>query len=328
MTLDNANQLVKGNQVKVGGVPVGSVSKIELADDGRARIELTINDDGLKPLHQRHARDRPLDVAVRHRQPLRRAAARPDDEPEIADGGSIPAEGVHGEVDLDEVLNTLDPDVQKDLRIGGRASSAARSTREAGQGPERGHPRAEPGAVPGRADRAGGAARPGAVRALPHPVGRRGVRRRHARRPHPAARGQHARDARRGRRAGPRTSSRRCGSCRRRCARPTPRWSTCAARSATCARPCGWPSRSRRSLTDFLVDLQPTARLARPVVGDLRATIDSPGRERPDRRAARPRAGRATRACPRSGRRCRRSRTCCRSCASCGRTRPTWSAAC
>jgi ABC-type transporter Mla subunit MlaD len=51
MTLDNANQLVKGNQVKVGGVPVGSVSKIALADDGRARIELTIDDDGLDPLH-------------------------------------------------------------------------------------------------------------------------------------------------------------------------------------------------------------------------------------------------------------------------------------
>ena len=75
MTLDNANQLVEGNQVKVGGVPVGSVAKIGLADDGRARIELSIKDDGPAAARARHPRDGALDVAVGHRQPLRRAAA-------------------------------------------------------------------------------------------------------------------------------------------------------------------------------------------------------------------------------------------------------------
>ena len=46
----NANQLVKGNQVNVGGVSVGEVSKIVLTDDGRARIELAIKDGDLDPL--------------------------------------------------------------------------------------------------------------------------------------------------------------------------------------------------------------------------------------------------------------------------------------
>jgi len=116
MTLENANQLVRGNHVKVGGVPVGSVSKIELADDGRARIELTIDDKGLQPLYKgTHATVRQASLSgIANRY----VALQPGPEkgPEIADGGEIPSQGVEGNVDLDELLNTLDPAVQKDLR--------------------------------------------------------------------------------------------------------------------------------------------------------------------------------------------------------------------
>lgn len=125
MTLANANQLVKGNQVKVGGVPVGSVSKIELADDGRARIELSINKDGPRPLHtgtQATVRSTSLSgISNRYVALL----PGPKDEPKIDDGGSIPGEGVHGEVDLDEVLNTLDPALQSDLRLAVRELGGA-----------------------------------------------------------------------------------------------------------------------------------------------------------------------------------------------------------
>src|SRR4051794_41697415 len=51
LTLDNASQLVDGNQVKVGGVAVGSVESIELTDDGGARVKLSIDDDTVTPLH-------------------------------------------------------------------------------------------------------------------------------------------------------------------------------------------------------------------------------------------------------------------------------------
>ena len=46
----NAGQLVKGNQVQVGGRPIGAVSKISLTDDGLAQIEIKL--DELKPLHE------------------------------------------------------------------------------------------------------------------------------------------------------------------------------------------------------------------------------------------------------------------------------------
>jgi phospholipid/cholesterol/gamma-HCH transport system substrate-binding protein len=51
MTVSNASQLVKGDQVKVGGVPVGKVSSIGLADDGRAHLVLSLRDNALTPLH-------------------------------------------------------------------------------------------------------------------------------------------------------------------------------------------------------------------------------------------------------------------------------------
>src|SRR5919198_4582258 len=47
----DAGQLTKGNQVKVGGVAVGSVDDIKLIDDGRkAEVDLSIN-GSQAPLH-------------------------------------------------------------------------------------------------------------------------------------------------------------------------------------------------------------------------------------------------------------------------------------
>jgi phospholipid/cholesterol/gamma-HCH transport system substrate-binding protein len=125
MTLDNANQLVKGNQVKVGGVPVGSVTKIALVDDGRARIDLKIDADDLSPLH--HGTRATIRSTSLSGISNRYIALQPgpSNEREIADGGEIPAEGVQGEVDLDEVLNTLDPNVQSDLRLAVRQLGVA-----------------------------------------------------------------------------------------------------------------------------------------------------------------------------------------------------------
>src|SRR6185437_1241904 len=45
-----AGQLVRGDQVQVGGVPVGSVTEIELTPDDRAKITIHV-DGSLTPLH-------------------------------------------------------------------------------------------------------------------------------------------------------------------------------------------------------------------------------------------------------------------------------------
>ena len=114
--LANAGQLVTGNEVKVGGVPVGIVEEIDLTDRARARIELSISDDELTPVH------RGTTATVRASS-LSGIANRyialdlgPNDAPEIEDGGEIPAEDGQVAVDLDQVLNALDPDTVEDLR--------------------------------------------------------------------------------------------------------------------------------------------------------------------------------------------------------------------
>lgn len=121
--LPNAGQLVNGNEVKVGGVPVGLVEDIDLTDDARARIELSVSDDELTPLHRGT-------VATVRASSLSGIANKyvalelgPNDAPEIEDGGAIPAEDARAIVDLDQVLNTLDPSTQADLRAATRASA-------------------------------------------------------------------------------------------------------------------------------------------------------------------------------------------------------------
>jgi phospholipid/cholesterol/gamma-HCH transport system substrate-binding protein len=115
-TFENASQLVGGDQVKVGGVSVGSVSGLALDDHARARVTLTIDDGDLAPLHQGSR------VEVRS-VGLASIAGRyvalspgPNNRPKIADGGEIPADSTQSEVDLDTVLNSLDPRTIGDLR--------------------------------------------------------------------------------------------------------------------------------------------------------------------------------------------------------------------
>ena len=117
LTLDNASQLVRGNQVKVGGVAVGLVHSIELGDDGRARVALSIDDSSVTPLH--HGSRAEVRSASLSGVANRYVAITPGpvNGAEIPDGGDIPAHDTSAEVDLDEVLNTLDPQTLRDLTL-------------------------------------------------------------------------------------------------------------------------------------------------------------------------------------------------------------------
>src|SRR3954470_9894970 len=117
LSLENASQLVKGDQVKVGGVSVGSVSKLELGQDARARVEISIDDDSIRPLHRGTTaaiRSPSLAGVANHYVAL---TPGPVNGPEIPNGGAIPAHDTQSEVDLDEILNTLDPQTLRDLKL-------------------------------------------------------------------------------------------------------------------------------------------------------------------------------------------------------------------
>jgi phospholipid/cholesterol/gamma-HCH transport system substrate-binding protein len=134
LELENASQLVKGDQVKVGGVPVGSIDRLELGRSGLAEIEISIDDDTVKPLHRgTTAEVRASSLAgVANRYVALKPG--PVNRPQIDSGGSIPARDTTSEVDLDEVLNTLDPATLRDVKLLVRNGGSAMSGRGRGLG--------------------------------------------------------------------------------------------------------------------------------------------------------------------------------------------------
>ena len=107
----NAGQLVKGNQVQIGGVPAGSVEDIQITPNGQADVKLKLEDD-YAPLHEGTR-------AVIKQVSLSGIANRFVDlemgegtAEEIEDGGRIGIDRTRTAVELDQVFNLFDPVVR------------------------------------------------------------------------------------------------------------------------------------------------------------------------------------------------------------------------
>jgi len=106
---ENASQLVKGNEVKVAGVGVGTIKDISLGDNGSAIVEMEVSDE-YAPLHEgtiATIRSQSLSgianrfVQLQMPSPGQRGKAIPE-------GGTLPLSSTVSEVDLDQLFNTLD----------------------------------------------------------------------------------------------------------------------------------------------------------------------------------------------------------------------------
>ena len=112
----SASQLVKGNAVKVAGATVGSVGEIELTDDGKARVKLTIDADGYHPLRRGTRaiiRQSSLSGVANRYVDLQLGGA---DRKEIPDGGTLPTESTAAAVDLDQIFDTFDPKARRGVQ--------------------------------------------------------------------------------------------------------------------------------------------------------------------------------------------------------------------
>jgi phospholipid/cholesterol/gamma-HCH transport system substrate-binding protein len=103
----NAGQIVNGNNVQIGGRPVGKVKKIELSDDNGAEVTVVV-DEPYAPLHAGT-------TAVVRQTSLSGVANRyialtpaPDSSAELEDGAVIQPDKTTSVVDLDQILSTLD----------------------------------------------------------------------------------------------------------------------------------------------------------------------------------------------------------------------------
>jgi phospholipid/cholesterol/gamma-HCH transport system substrate-binding protein len=116
LQLENASQLVKGNVVQVGGRNVGKVTALKLSDDGQAQVEMTLSDDSVKPLHDgTRAKIRSLGLSGVANRFIDLSPGLAS-SPKIRDGGVIGVDRTSGVVDLDALLDNLDPKVRGDVQ--------------------------------------------------------------------------------------------------------------------------------------------------------------------------------------------------------------------
>lgn len=137
LELKEAGQLVRGDQVQVGGVPVGSVKDIELTPAYKARITIHV-DSSLTPLHQ--------GTIAQIRVPSLTGVANryvaltpgPNNHPALAAGATLPANATREVVDLDQLFNTLNPKTRKGLSevLQGSAEQYAGAGRDLGKSVE------------------------------------------------------------------------------------------------------------------------------------------------------------------------------------------------
>jgi phospholipid/cholesterol/gamma-HCH transport system substrate-binding protein len=113
--LDNASQIVLGDQVQVGGVPVGSVTNITLTSGYKALITISV-EGSLVPLHE--------GTTAQIRVPsLTTVAGRyvalspgPNSRPALPAGAKLPSGSAQGTTDLDQLFDTLNPRTRKGLQ--------------------------------------------------------------------------------------------------------------------------------------------------------------------------------------------------------------------
>lgn len=111
LVFQNASQLVNGNQVLVGGHPVGSVEEISLTDDNLAQIEVSVDQE----LHEGT-------TATAHATSLSGVANHyiaispgPNSNPALEDGAVLGLGSTTSAVDLDQFINSFPGSVRRAL---------------------------------------------------------------------------------------------------------------------------------------------------------------------------------------------------------------------
>jgi phospholipid/cholesterol/gamma-HCH transport system substrate-binding protein len=111
---DNAGQLVPGNEVRVGGQPIGTIADIELDASANALVTMEVGDE-VAPLHEDT-------TATIRATSLSGITSRyislkpgPNSGDELEDGERIGTDETNSPVDIDVLFNTLDKDTRKGL---------------------------------------------------------------------------------------------------------------------------------------------------------------------------------------------------------------------
>lgn len=133
---ENASQVVGGEAVVIGGIPVGTVSDVSLGDRNQALIRFEVDDEHAPLPDGTTATIRAISLAGIANRRLELSLPPRGEGGGIPDGGTIHAEQTVSAVDIDELFNTFDERTIKDTK--GVVKGFARATRGVGPSANRG----------------------------------------------------------------------------------------------------------------------------------------------------------------------------------------------
>ena len=134
LLFENAGQLVKGNEVQVGGRGVGSVTDIQLTDRNQAAVKVRVQEPYAPLGEGTRATIRLTSLSGIANRYVALTPA-PDRAPKLDDGATLGTAATTPVVDLDQIFNTLDARTRGSLRdvIKGFAQQFHGKGYEAGQ---------------------------------------------------------------------------------------------------------------------------------------------------------------------------------------------------
>lgn len=132
-----AGQLVRGDEVQVGGVRVGSVTDLALTKDFKADVTISV-DSSLTPLHEGSTAEVRVPSLSSVANRYISISPGPNNKPALSDGATLPASATKPVTDLDQLFNTLNPKTRKGLSqfIQGTAEQYAGAGRQLGESTE------------------------------------------------------------------------------------------------------------------------------------------------------------------------------------------------
>lgn len=110
-----AGQLVRGDQVQVGGVPVGSIKDITLLHDYRVRITVHL-DSSLVPLHEGSTAEIRVPSLSSVANRYIALTPGPNNRPKLSDGASVTGSS-HEVVDLDQLFDLFNAKTRRGLQL-------------------------------------------------------------------------------------------------------------------------------------------------------------------------------------------------------------------
>ena len=110
-----AGQLVRGDQVQVGGVPVGSIKDITLLHNYNVRITINV-ESSLAPLHQGTTAEIRVPSLSSVANRYIALSPGPNNRPALPSGSTLPTTATHGVVDLDQLFGIFNAKTRKGLQ--------------------------------------------------------------------------------------------------------------------------------------------------------------------------------------------------------------------